>query len=39
MTLELADRIAQRSDLTEEDVSELADLVDDAMAKRFGVDV
>lgn len=37
--LEIADQTAERSDLTEEDVSELADLIDDAMAKRLGVDV
>lgn len=36
--LELVGRIAQRSDLAEEDVTVLADLIDVAMAKRFGVD-
>lgn len=35
--LELADRIAERSDLTEDDVDEIADLVDEAMAERFGL--
>lgn len=36
-TLELADRIAQRSQLTPEDVEELADAVDEAMAEHYGV--
>lgn len=36
-SLELADRIAQKSRLTPEDVDEIADLMDAAMAKRFGV--
>lgn len=35
--LELADRLAARSKLTLEDVDELADMIDEAMAKRYGV--
>lgn len=35
--LELADRLARRSKLTPDDVEEIADLVDEAMAERFGV--
>lgn len=35
--MELADRILRRSRLTEKDVDELSKLVDEAMAKRFGV--
>lgn len=35
-TLELADQIAERSELTTEDVDELADLIDEALAQRFG---
>jgi hypothetical protein len=35
--LELMDRIASKSKLTLEDVDELADIVDKAMAKRLGV--
>ena len=36
-SLELADRLATKSRLTEADVDELADLVDAAMAKHFGL--
>lgn len=35
--LELADQLARRSKLTPDDVDEIADLVDEAMAERFGV--
>lgn len=35
--LELMDRIAARSKLTTQDVDELADLIDTAMAKHFGL--
>lgn len=35
--LELMDRIAARSKLTLDDVDDLADMVDKAMARRFGV--
>ncbi len=35
--LELADRIAARSRLTAEDAKELSAIMDDAMAKHFGV--
>lgn len=35
--LEILDRIAARTHLTEKDVDELADLVDTAMAEHFGV--
>jgi hypothetical protein len=35
--LELLDRITARTHLTQRDVDELADLVDTAMAKHFGV--
>jgi UDP-N-acetylenolpyruvoylglucosamine reductase len=35
--LEILDRIASRTHLTEKDVDELADLVDSAMAEHFGV--
>lgn len=34
--LEILDRIAARTHLTEKDVDELADLVDTAMAEHFG---
>lgn len=37
VALELADRIASRSKLTPEDVDDVADAVDEAMAKHFGV--
>ncbi len=36
-SLELADRLAAKSQLTEADVDELAHLVDRAMAKHFGL--
>lgn len=35
--LELMDRIAAKSKLTLEDVDEIADAIDEAMAKRLGV--
>ena len=34
--LEVVDRIAAKSRLTQDDVDEMADLIDEAMAKRFG---
>lgn len=34
--LELADRLASKSRLTLEDVDEISQLVDEAMAKKFG---
>lgn len=34
--LEIADKIAQKSRLTTEDVEELAEILDSAMAKHFG---
>lgn len=36
-SLELVDRLAAKSRLTEADVDEVADLVDSAMAKHFGL--
>lgn len=36
-SLEIADRIASQSQLTQADVDELADAVDTAMAKHFGL--
>lgn len=35
--LSLADRIAAKSHLTEEDIEELAEMVDRSMAKKLGV--
>lgn len=37
VSLELADRLAAKSQLTHADVDELADIVDAAMAKHFGL--
>ncbi len=36
-SLEIADRVAAKSQLTEADVDEMAEVVDRAMAKHFGL--